>query len=235
MSGSSEVRAWALATAGVICLSAVTYRVMSAPAIPDLTLPIAKLNAGLETINTGAQQIAPTLTHLQTVADAATGVLRAAQAPISKLSTTEGKLNDAIDLTSHRITDLCPDPKAIDAAMHPCGTLADTNRTLATLRGTAGQAERSMIVFNAHEGSLFTQEQAAYGQLNTTVSDIDDTALAIKPLIANGVVITGNAAAITGDGRTWVHQKLYPTKKKGFISSVEATGDVFMHWVPPLF
>jgi len=230
MSLSSEIRAWALAVAGVLCLSSITYRVMTAPKIPDLA-PVAA------SLTSAAQSIAPIASHLQSAADAATGLLQAARPVVANLQTTETKLNATIDLTSHRLNDLCPDPKSINAAIHPCGTLADTNRTLATARGTAGQLEYSMLVFNKHEGALFDQESATYSKFNATLTDADAfvTDPNLKGMFAHGNIVLANAEAVTTDGRTWVHQKLFPTKKKGFISGFEATGDVFMHWVPPLF
>jgi hypothetical protein len=232
MSLSSEIRSWALAVAGVLCLSAITYRVWTLPSSAAQTIaPVAA------SLTSAAQTIAPVANHLQATADAATRLLDAAQPVVLKLSTTEAALNDAVALTSHRLNDLCPVPNAPDAALRPCGTLADFNRTLATVRGTAGQAEESMIVFNKHEGDLFTQESAAYSKLDASVTDFDNlvTDPDLKGIIGNGNVVLANAAAVTTDGRTWVHQKLFPTKRKGFISGFEATGDVLMHWVPPIF
>lgn len=234
MTWQSEFRATAVALAAVFCLGSIGYRVLTAP---DLAPTVTKLNGTITAASTAMQGLPAVLTHVQTVSDAATGVLHAATPVVASFSGTAGKLNDTIDLTSHRLNDLCPLPSAIGAALHPCGTLADTNRTLATLRGTSGQVELSLLVFNRHESDLFTQESNAYAAMNKSVTDFD--ALVSNPdlkgTIHNGATITGNFAAISTDGKDWLHQKLYPTKKKGFVSGFEAAGDVMMHWVPPLF
>jgi hypothetical protein len=219
----TEFRATAVALAAVFCLSSIGYRVLTAPTVPDLAPTVAQANT--------------VLTHVQSASDAATGLLQAATGTVkaatpavSGLAVTEGKINAVVDLTSHRINDLCgPDA--------PCGTLADVNRTLATLRGTSGQVERSLIVFNQHEGDLFTQESAAYSAMDKSVLDFDATVSDpdLKANIHNSATITGNFAAITTDGKTWVHQQLFPTKKKGFVAGFEATGDVAKHWIPSLF
>lgn len=150
---------------------------------------------------------------------------------------TAGKVNDAIDLTSHRLNDLCPDVKDVDAAIRPCGSLADANRTLATLRGTSGQVEKSLLVFNQHEGELFTQESAAYAGMSKSVLDFDELVADpdLKTTVGNVETTTGNFAAMTTDGKDWLHAKLYPTRKRGFVSGLDATGDAVHHWMPSIF
>lgn len=219
----SETRAWAVTIAAVFCLSAVGYRVMTAP---DINPTVERANIALDIASSA---LPATLSHVQATSDAATKLLDEARPAVRGLTTTEKALNASIDLTSHRLNDLC--------LPGPCGTLADTNRTLATLRGTSGEVERSLLTFNRHEGDLFTQESIAYGQFQTTMTDIDHVAgdQDILALIGNARTISGDAAAMTTDGRGWLHQKLYPTKRKGFISGFEATGDVAKHWMPPLF
>lgn len=48
MSIASEIRAWAVASAAVFALSAIGYRVYTAP---DLSGPVGRLNAALDTVN----------------------------------------------------------------------------------------------------------------------------------------------------------------------------------------
>jgi hypothetical protein len=215
-----------VASAAAFCLSSIGYRVMSAP---DLAPTVTKLNGTIAAASTALQGLPAVLSHFQTTSDAATGVLRSASPVVASFTGTAGKLNDTIDLTSHRLNDLC--------VPGPCGTLADTNRTLATLRGTSGQVEKSLLVFNKHEGDLFTQESTAYSSMTKSVTDFDALVSNsdLKANIHNSATITGNFAAISTEGKDWIHLKLYPTKKKGFVSGFEATGDVMMHWVPPLF
>jgi hypothetical protein len=232
-----EFRQTAVALAAVFCLGSIGYRVLTAPEIPDLAPTVTKLNGTITAASTALQGLPAVLSHVQTTSDAATGVLRSASPVVASFSGTAGKLNDMVDLTSHRINDLCPVPTAVGAALHPCGTLADTNRTLATLRGTSGQVENSLRVFNQHEGDLFAQESAAYAGMNKSVFDFDALVSDpdLKANIHNSAVITGNFAAISTDGKDWLHLKLAPTKTKGFVSGFEATGDVMKHWIPSLF
>jgi hypothetical protein len=202
---------------------------------------VAEVHQGARTLTpkvaTVLDGVPGVLAHTQTAADAATSVLQAAVPVVASFEDTAGKLNNTIDLTSHRLFDLCPLPGAVDAAIHPCGTLADFNRTLATLRGTSGQVEGALREFNKHEADLFTQESTAYTHMDTAVlnlnllvSDPD-----LKASVHNAATITSDVAGITTDGRFWFHQKLFPTKKRGFISSFEATGDVAKHWMPSIF
>jgi hypothetical protein len=195
---------------------------------------VAEVHQGARTltpkVGTILDSVPGVLAHTQTATDAATSVLQAAVPVVASFK-------DTIDLTSHRLFDLCPLPGAVDAAIHPCGTLADFNRTLATLRGTSGQVEGALREFNKHEADLFTQESTAYTHMDTAVlnlnllvSDPD-----LKASVHNAATITSDVAGITTDGRFWFHQKLFPTKKRGFISSFEATGDVAKHWMPSIF
>jgi hypothetical protein len=202
--------------------------------IVELHGTVAEVHQSVRTltpkVDTILDSVPGVLTHVQTATDAATGVLQAAVPVVASFK-------DTIDLTSHRLNDLCPVPGVADAAIHPCGTLADFNRTLATLRGTSGQVEGALREFNKHEADLFTQESTAYTHMDTAVlnlnllvSDPD-----LKASIHNAATITGDVAGITTDGRFWFHQKLFPTKKRGFMSGFEATGDVAKHWMPSIF
>jgi hypothetical protein len=171
------------------------------------------------------------------VVTAAETVVKKVGPVLDNLASTETKLGDTIDLTSHHINDLCPDPKAVDAAIHPCGTLADFNRSLATLRGTSGVVEKSLLVFNQHEGDLFTQESTAYSHMDKSVLDFDGLVSDsdLKATIHSGAATVSNIAAITSDGRVWLHQELFPTKKKGVADAFDSAGDRVKHWMPSIF
>lgn len=57
MTWQSEVRAWALASAGVFCLGAIGYRVLTLPKIPDLTSTVTHIDAATGAwSNASAQQ-----------------------------------------------------------------------------------------------------------------------------------------------------------------------------------
>ena len=210
--------------AAIFCLGSIGYRVYTAPDIyPALTSVVATSDAATAAL----KSLPVALRHVQTTSDAATGLLYAARPAVVKL-------NSAIDLTSHRLNDICP---GVTEAARPCGTLADANRTLATLRGTSGQVERSLFTFNRHEEELFVQEGAAYDQFQTSMRHFDGLVgdPNLPAIVMNARLMSDDAAGMTHDGREWFHGKLYPTKRKGFVSGFEATGDAVRHWMPPLF
>lgn len=212
----------AIILCGVLAVCAVTIAHSVNRTMIAVQKPLADVHNAMLPVPGAIQQ-------LQGVTKAATGLLEAAKPVVASLQTS-------IDLTTHRLDDLCP-TGTVDAEIHPCGTLADTNRTLATLRGTSGQVEQSMLMFNSHETNLFAQEHDAYGAMQKSVVDFDTMVSDpnIPAMFANGRSITGDAAGITHDGHIWLHQKLFPTKKKGVLSGFEATGDAVHHWLPPLF
>lgn len=195
MSFQSEFRASAVALAAVFCLGSIGYRVLTAPQIPDLAPTIAR-------VDTALKGMPVVLSHVQATSDAATGLLRSATPVVAGLKVTEGKLNEGIDLTSHRINDLC--------APGPCGTLADTNRTLATLRGTSGQVELSLRKFNQHEDALFVQESDAYTTMQKSVADFDTLLQQSQPVVANATEITAQAAIIARDAKVEEQKYVYP-------------------------
>ncbi|HEY5054673.1 MAG TPA: hypothetical protein VII58_00845 [Acidobacteriaceae bacterium] len=115
------------------------------------------------------------------------------------------KLGVAIDLTSHRLNDLCPGAKTADAALHPCGTLADLNRTLATFRGVGGEVEKAAIHENKNLTTLDTQEAALFADFHGTAVKVDailetsNGRLAspdVTVMLANGAKFTTTAVAL---------------------------------------
>jgi hypothetical protein len=181
--------------------------------------------------------------QLPTVANAATAQVNALTPVINKaarvLEASEKLLNAStvtVSLTNHRLNDLC-EPG-------PCGTLADLNRTLATGRGTMGQLEVSARDFNRHSNTFYDQEAQSSKQLQTAMTDVDkfitapdliDTVHQTDAAAMSIAGTTANVDAMTSDGKVWIHQRLYPTKKRGFVSAMEAVGDFLKHFEPPLF
>jgi hypothetical protein len=158
------------------------------------------------------------------------------QQTLAEVSKATGTANGLMAVTGHRLNDLC-DPG-------PCGVLPDVARTLATARGTMGQVEEASIQFNRHSATFYDQEAASSADLQRTVLDVDrfvtapDLVATMHNFNAASLAVAGSAQnldAATTDGRTWLHQKLFPTKKRGLVSGIEATGDVVHHWLPPLF
>jgi hypothetical protein len=197
---------------------------------PQVKALSARLFTSLDGLDTQVATIGPAVSTVGPVVKKVGPVL-------DNLASTETKLGDAVDLTSHHVNDLCPPASAVDAAIHPCGSLADLNKTLATLRGTSGQVESALLVFNKHEADLFTQESTAYSHMDKSVLDFDALVSDpdLKATIRGGAATASNVAAITSDGRVWLHQQLFPTKKKGIADAFDAAGDRAKHWMPSIF
>lgn len=145
-------------------------------------------------------QLTSTLHSVEASADAATGVLVAAKGTVTGLNATESRLNDLVDQANRRLNDPCSD-------VGPCGTLADVNRTLATIRGTAGQVEVGLRHVNARSDELFTQERLTYANMNRAVADLDTaisnpdisaTMANVKRISDQGVTTAANVTAVTG-------------------------------------
>lgn len=113
-----------------------------------------------------SQQTVATLQGWEKASAAATGVMDTARPVMSGLGNAEVQVADLIRVTNHRLNDPCSDRGA-------CGTLADVNRTLATIRGTSGQVETGLLRFNGHSDELFTQERLTYANVNRAVADLD--------------------------------------------------------------
>jgi hypothetical protein len=197
---------------------------------PEVVAARARLNVSLDNLDAQVAAVGFVVTKAGPVLD--------------NLASTETKLGAAVDLTSGHINDLCPLPGAVDAAIHPCGSLADFNRSLATFRGTSGQVEKSLRMFNSHESDLFAQEHDAYAAMDKSVTDFDGLVSDpdLKATIGNGKTISGNLAVTSGnfatmttDGKDWLHLKLYPTKKQGLANGFDAAGDRVHHWMPSIF
>jgi hypothetical protein len=185
-----------------------------------------------------------TVKSFQVAADTGTTVLKSANTlavsantRVVALGTTQAKLDTGIDLMTHRLTDLCSAPQG-------CGLIPDASRTLNTTRGTLGQVEIAARSFDQHQSTFYTQEDALAARSQKTFADLDS--FITNPDLTDtfhNVNITSlafshtaqNLDATTTDGKTWLHQKLFPTKKKGFLSAFEATGDAAKHWMPSLF
>lgn len=74
----------------------------------------------------------------------------------------------------------------------PCGTLADVNRTLATVRGTFGQVETAARHENAQLTTLDGQERALFADLHGAIGDARETITGARDLtqVASGTLQT---------------------------------------------
>lgn len=128
-----------------------------------------QVNATLSSLSRVGPQAVATLQSLQgttsKVGNEATRTLRAA----SKVGSVLSKAGDTLDLVN-----------APCGTTKPCGTLADANRTLATVRGTFGQIEvaanhedKNLSTLDAQEAQLYLDFHATTTNLNSLVASPD--------------------------------------------------------------
>src|SRR5664280_1731111 len=87
-----------------------------------------------------------------------------------KLGTAADKLGTAADkfsATLDSVNRLCPGPKD---PVKPCGVLADLNRTMATIRGVAGQVETAAMHENAQLSTIDAQEATLAADLHLAIT-----------------------------------------------------------------
>lgn len=199
MTWQSETRAWAVASAAAFCLSAIGYRVMTAPKLPDLSSTVAHIDAATGAwANASAQQVASVsaierdlraeLWHVDRFLLAGTNTLQAAQGAID---TANGQLTHVAPLLDATRSAVDALPKTLEHvntavdAVHPIFANAD---------GAVGDFRRFLTA----------------PALTHTISNVDD--------------LVGSWAAISGDGRRVADKMtadyfkpvpwyLYPVKK----------------------
>jgi hypothetical protein len=173
------------------------------------------------------------VTAVAQIGGAAASVRGAAKASTRLVSTA----NDSLALTTHRLDDACPTPSQVSAAWQECGSLATLDQTLGAVSTTSAQAGFTLHEFNLHEATYFGQEAELYTtaldaaqKFEAAVSDPN-----IGKTVANVQQLSADGAGIVRDGHTWLHAKLYPTKKKGALNALDAAGDHAHHWMPSIF
>lgn len=173
MNWQSELRAWTLASAGVFALSAIGYRVMTAPKLPDLNPTVAHLDAATAAwASASAQQVASVsaierdlraqLWHVDRFLNTGTDTLQAAR----------GAINTAKDQLTHVAPLLDSTRAAVDAIPPAIKQITDgTQPILANADGAVGDFRKFI------------------------------TAPALTDTISNVSSVTGSAAAIGVDAR----------------------------------
>ncbi|MFP5276976.1 MAG: hypothetical protein ACLGPM_07665 [Acidobacteriota bacterium] len=84
----------------------------------------------------------------------------------------------------------------------PCGTLADVNQTLATIRGTFGQVEIAANHENRQLTTLDAQERALFSNLQGTLSDARETLNGARDLTSAASGTLGGVNQTLGATRT---------------------------------
>jgi hypothetical protein len=188
VSKSSEIRSWAIASAGVFCLCAVSYRVLSAPPLPDLRPIVATINHPCKPGPCG------TLAKIDQTMNVADGLMiggnkaildadhvaltESAMLPVwnTELTTTLSAAQGAIATANEQLTHVAPvldaSRTAIDALPPAIKSLTDGIRP---------------VLANA---------DGAVTDVRTFIN-----APALSATVANVAAVTGNANGIVGDFR----------------------------------
>jgi hypothetical protein len=124
------------------------------------------------------------------------------------ITTESTRLNQSLDNLDRQIATIGPAVKRIDPILAnaaddtrkmgrtidlvnapcvpaPCGTLADVNRTMATVRGTFGQIEFAALHEDRNLGTLDTQEAALFADFHETAIRANTTLDTFNGLLAN--------------------------------------------------
>lgn len=199
MNWQSETRAWAVASAAAFCLSAIGYRVVTAPKLPDLSPTVAHIDAATGAwANASAQQVASVsaierdiraqLWHVDRFLNAGTDTLTAAQGAIGTANAQLTHVAPLLDATRG----------AVDAARDAAASVAPVMRGVQPVLANADGAVRDFRRFLTAPA------------LNATISNVDNLTAAWARISINGAKITDK---MTSDYFKPVPWYLYPVKK----------------------
>lgn len=176
MSRATEVRAWALASAGVFCLSAIGYRVMTAPTLPDLN---------------------PTVAHI----DAATGAW--ANASAQQVRSVAAIERDVRVELWHVDRLLLDGSHAMQAAQGAIGTLNGQLTHVAPLLDSLRAASDSVPPAVQHMTETTDGIRPILTNADGAVTDVRRFLMqpALTDTLTNAAAVTGSAAGIMEDGR----------------------------------
>lgn len=192
-----------LLIASAALLGVLTFEVLQLG--PNVANDVVKFGDALDSTKTAADQLAATSAAAQSLIDENRPAIAATTKDLTKAIA-------GID-------------KAIDEVNRPCGahgscgTIADVNRTLATIRGTAGQIEIAARHENQRLGVLDGQEQQLADDTHQAIGKLIGAIDSVQQLAANkdlaGSFASANktltaVAAIATDTQQAVHNWLHP-------------------------
>lgn len=213
MTAYERFKAFALICLSVflVSLSVAVYRLQQSwAATPgELRATLAQASLTLRSLSGVGPQAVSTLKAVQTtttsVGQQATVTLRSAGGTVGKAGKTLDGLTDTLALVN-RPCGLSSVAEvgiatAAPAPLLPCGTLADVNKTLATVRGTFGQIEVAANHEDRNLSTLDKQEAQLYSDVHTTTSDLNTLIASpdIKRFLAASADTSIQVAAIATD------------------------------------
>jgi hypothetical protein len=156
-----------------IALAALVYELHLL--VSQTTSVLENIGTAAATVQTQASDLGPTLRSLQSIGPQATATLKALQTTTTSVGKQVTVTLDAVNRPCNTFTEL-PTKAADEGARvsKPCGTLADVNRTLATVRGTFGQIEIAANHEDRNLGTLDTQEAQLYTDFHATTVNLNN-------------------------------------------------------------
>ena len=212
MSWQSEVRAWALAGAGAFALSAIGYRVLTLPKVPDLNGTVSNINAATGAWAKASDQQVKSVTAIE----------RDLRAEMWHLDRTLGTVDGTLQTAQGTLG-------AVTVAVGTANTqIARVGPLLDSARG-ATEAIQSTV---ASAQPVMDSTATAVKHLDALVSDP-----AIPKTLDHTEKITGDAQRITKDAADEADKLAHPPLKKlGFWGTVDAViAWAHSHLVPPIF
>ena len=160
------------------------------------------LDRSLTEFDAQVSQLGPTLTNVA-------GSVSQTEVDVSKVAHTMSGVASGIQQTIKLVNDPC--------VPGPCGTIADVNKTLNTVRGTFGQIEiaanhedKNLTKLDNQEQQLFDDSHQALTNFNSLLTSKD-----LADSIHNGSVVSQNMGDMTTDAKNKFHEFLYPTPCTG--------------------
>ena len=213
----AEFRAWALATAGVFCLGAIGYRVLTIPPIPDLSVTIGKANATLDTINRpcGSGKPCGTLANVDKLLVKSGDIIVTTQRQVQQTNRIVNAAADSLTSTSQHLN------AQIDALG---SVLASVRAATDAVPGTLNAARDAI---QSAQGDIHGVADQATGATADVRRFINQPAL--RGTLENVQTITGEAAGITADGHRVVDKltRDYLTPVPWYLVPVKRFGEIW--------
>jgi ABC-type transporter Mla subunit MlaD len=156
----------------------------------------------LKTLQNTADSVGKQATKSLAVTDKVGAVLDGATATLDALNRPCGTVPSAVVSAGHA------EPMfnaPLPPAKKPCGTLADVNRTLATVRGTFGQIEVAANHENRNLTTLDEQERQLYADMHESVTSFN--ALLTSPDVARFLKASADTSMQVSAIATDVHKE----------------------------
>lgn len=215
MNWQSEARAWSLAVAGLFCLGAVGYRVLT---IPDLAPTVAQLTATLANLNAATGQWAAA-SKQQTASVSA--IERDVRAQLWHVDRSLTALNGTLQAAQGAIGGVKTTLSVTDAQLAHIGPLLDSARA----------ATDSIPISMGKLNSTIDASTQTIKDLDARVNDPH-----VAGIVAHADGMSASGDKMLADAQYKTHQLLHPDKVKlGFWGATWAVIKAVHQIEPPIF